>query len=480
MKRGFRFCWLLIALFLSAHIARIEAQTASFRGKTLRIGTDATYPPFESMKNGAFTGFDIELGDAVAQEMGARAQWINTAFDGVFPALLGNKIDMVMSSVTITPERQQRLAFSQPYYLAGQIVAIRKEQNLDGLEALRGQTAGIQINTTASEVLKREPKIKVRKYPTIDLALQDLQNGNLDGVVGDAPTIRYFLAHGFGQLKTVGAMLTRENYGIVMRPQDQALQREVNAALSRLHANGRFAALEEKYFGAAARAADAKSAASGASAFPLNDVIKMLARGLAITLVLTLSALFIGLPSGLLIALGRTGGGKALRLMCAIFVELLRGTPLLVQIIFVYYALPPLLGIDLPAMSAAIVALSFNSAAYIAEIFRAGIGGVERGQSEAARSLGLSGSGAMRWVILPQALRRSLPPLTNEAVALLKDSSLVSVIGLAELTRSGQEMASQLAAPLPVWTAVALFYLAVTFPLTRLAAWLERRWEVTR
>ena len=86
----------------------------------------------------------------------------------------------------------------------------------------------------------------------------------------------------------------------------------------------------------------------------------------------------------------------------------------------------------------------------------------------------------MRWVVLPQALRRSLPPLTNEAVALLKDSSLVSVIGLAELTRSGQEMASQLAAPLPVWTAVAVFYLAVTFPLTRLAAWLERRWEVAR
>ena len=376
MNRGFRFCWLLIALFLPAHVVRVWAQADSFRGKTLRIGTDATYPPFESMKNGAFVGFDIELGEAIAQEMGAKTRWINTAFDGVFPALLAGKIDLVMSAVTITPERQKRLAFSQPYYLAGQIVAVRKNQNLSGLEALRGKTAGIQINTTASEVLKNEPKIGVRKYPTIDLALQDLQNGNLDGVVGDAPTIRYFLAHGFGQLKTVGAMLTRENYGIVMRPQDKNLQSEVNAALSRLRANGGYAALEEKYFGAAARAADAKSAKAGAGAFPLNDVIKMLVRGLAITLVLTLSALFIGLPSGLLIALGRTGGARALRFLCAVFVELLRGTPLLVQIIFVYYALPPLLGIDLPPMSAAILALSLNSAAYIAEIFRAGIGGV--------------------------------------------------------------------------------------------------------
>ncbi len=124
--------------------------------------------------------------------------------------------------------------------------------------------------------------------------------------------------------------------------------------------------------------------------------------------------------------------------------------------------------------------MSLNCAAYVAEIWRAGIGGVDRGQGEAARSLGLSASQATRWIVLPQAARHALPPLTNEAVALLKDSSLVSVIGMAELTRSGQELASQLAAPLPVWSAVAVFYLAVTFPLTRLAATLERRWEVKR
>jgi ABC-type amino acid transport system permease subunit len=129
-------------------------------------------------------------------------------------------------------------------------------------------------------------------------------------------------------------------------------------------------------------------------------------------------------------------------------------------------------------MTAAVLALSLNSGAYISEIFRAGIQSIDTGQMEAARSLGMSYGQGMRYVVLPQALRRVLPPLTNEAIALLKDSSLISVIGMAELTRAGQELSSQLAIPLVVWPVVALFYLAITFPLTRLAGLLERRWRV--
>ncbi|MFP2934504.1 amino acid ABC transporter permease, partial [Pyxidicoccus sp. 3LG] len=173
--------------------------------------------------------------------------------------------------------------------------------------------------------------------------------------------------------------------------------------------------------------------------------------------------------------LGRRARFKPLAWLCAAYVEGLRGTPLLVQIIFIYYALPQLLGVDLAPMLAAVLALTLNSAAYVAEIFRAGIASVDPGQSEAARALGMSPAQSMRYVILPQALRNVLPPLTNEGIALLKDSSLVSIIGMAELTRAGQEMASQFAAPLAIWPAVAVFYLLATLPLTRLAAALERR-----
>lgn len=459
--------------------------------RTLHIGTDATYPPFENLQNDQYIGFDIELGRAIGHEMNADVEFVNTAFDGIFPALLAQKFDMVMSSVTITDERKKRLAFSDPYYLAGQIVAVSDdEKSVHGLGDLNGQKVGIQLNTTASEVLKNRPQISVTKYNTIDLALQDLKNGNIKAVVGDAPTIRYFLAHGFRGLHTVGDLLTKEHYGIVMRPQDRQLQTDVNAALARLRASGQFAALEKKYFGTATpdtatktsttktnattTSTSATNAATTNQQLPWNDIFATLGRGLMLTLALTFAALLFGLPFGLLLSLGRLES-RIVATICTAYVELFRGTPLLVQIIFVYYALPQLIGLNLSAPVAGALALTLNSAAYIAEIFRAGIQSIEVGQSEAARSLGLSRRQALRFVVIPQAARRVVPPLTNEAVALLKDSSLVSIIGLAELTRGGQELVSQLAAPLAIWPIVALFYLAVTLPLTRLVAVLERR-----
>jgi His/Glu/Gln/Arg/opine family amino acid ABC transporter permease subunit len=442
----------------------------------VRIGLDATYPPFEMVRDGELTGFDVELGRALAQELGGQAEFINTGFDGVFPALLAGKFDLVISAVTITPERSERLAFSDSYYLAGQIVAVREEQkDIEDIQDLDGRTAGIQINTTAALVLQKHPEVAVRQYPSIDLALQDLSNGNLDAVVGDAPTLRYFIAHGFTKLTTVGVMLTEEEYGIAMDPRRPELKGEVDAALQRLHASGKFGALEEKYFG---RAAQAEAAAPAAAALPWGRMAQTLARGLALTVGLTAISLVLGLPLGLALALARQSRRKGVRGAASAYVELFRGTPLLVQIIFVYYALPQLVGLDLPPFSAAVLALTLNCAAYVAEIFRAGIGAVDPGQLEAAQALGLSRAQGLRHVVLPQAFRHALPPLTNEAIALLKDSSLVSIIGMAELTRSGQELASQLAAPLAVWPAVALFYLMVTFPLTRLAGALERRLRI--
>ena len=145
--------------------------------------------------------------------------------------------------------------------------------------------------------------------------------------------------------------------------------------------------------------------------------------------------------------------------------------------IFVIYFVLPALGVSLPQFVAAVLALSLNAGAYISEIFRAGIESIDAGQMEAARALGMDYGGAMRWVILPQTLRRVLPPLTNEAVALLKDSSLISVIGLTELTRVGREVSSNAGSPVTIYLAVALLYLMMTLPLTHLVRRLETRWQ---
>ena len=187
-----------------------------------------------------------------------------------------------------------------------------------------------------------------------------------------------------------------------------------------------------------------------------------------------------GLPFGLCLALARVQSRRFISAPAAMYVEVMRGTPLLVQILFVYFVLPSV-GINLPAYASGILALTLNASAYISEVIRAGIVSIDAGQMEAARALGMSYWQAMRRIILPQTFRRVVPPLTNEGIALLKDSSLVSVIGLTELARTGQELASRYAAPLTIWPLVALLYLALTFPLTRMAEYLEHRWRpVTR
>lgn len=159
------------------------------------------------------------------------------------------------------------------------------------------------------------------------------------------------------------------------------------------------------------------------------------------------------------------------------YVDFIRGTPLLVQIFLVYFALPGIIGHRVDPYFAAISACSINSGAYIAEIFRAGIQSIDKGQMEAGRSLGMSWAQTMRYVIMPQAFKRIIPPLGNEFIAMLKDSSLVSVIGFEELTRRGQLIIARTYASFEIWMAVAVIYLIMTFTVARLVGMLERRYD---
>ena len=208
--------------------------------------------------------------------------------------------------------------------------------------------------------------------------------------------------------------------------------------------------------------------------FPMmREVLPFLLKGALWTVIFSASSEIIGIIFGLTTAIIRVTKVKVLSQIAVIYVDLFRGTPLLMQIIFVYYALP-YVGINLPAPLAGIVALSINSGAYVSEIFRAGIESIDKGQIEAARSLGMSYMQAMRYVIIPQTMKRVLPPLTNEFVALIKDSSLLSVIAISELMRTAKEMMTWKMNPSSL-TAAAILYLIITIPLTRLVSYLEKK-----
>jgi polar amino acid transport system permease protein len=209
------------------------------------------------------------------------------------------------------------------------------------------------------------------------------------------------------------------------------------------------------------------------------EAFPLLLRGAWVTLYLSLISTSIGMVLGLLVGVARVSRLRGIRATATVYTEVIRGTPLLMQLIVLYYGLPSV-GINLEAVAAGIIGLSANSAAYVGEIFRAGIQSVGRGQREAGMASGLTRLQTMRFIILPQAFRLVLPPLTNEFVTMLKDSSLVSTLAIAELLRTGREIVAWKVNVFSPFAGVTLLYLAMTLPLTHLARYMERRIDPDR
>jgi His/Glu/Gln/Arg/opine family amino acid ABC transporter permease subunit len=471
------------ALLVVVGAAEAWAQSALERVRAngrVRVGIDATYPPFGIAEGGEFKGFDVDIARAIAKGLGVEAELINASFDGVFPALQNGNFDLVISAVTITPERGETLLFSDPYIATGQQIVVRADSTITGPDALAGRTVGVQINTTAQFSMEKRPGVALAKYNTIDLALLDLQNGRVDAVASDGPVLRFMMRSSFPGLKAVGEEYTDEKFGVVLARGSDDLRRAVNAALWAMQESGEYARIYSKWFSDRAATGDVATASTAVDPSLVVRTWRFFLRGVWMTAALAATSLVLCLPIGLALALARVQSKRIFSTPAAIYVEFMRGTPLLVQILFVYFVLPGA-GVNLPAWVSGILALTLNASAYVSETIRAGILSIDAGQMEAARTLGMSYWQAMRRIILPQTFRRVVPPLTNEGIALLKDSSLVSVIGLTELARTGQELASRYAAPLTIWPLVAVLYLVLTFPLTRVAEYLERRWRpVTR
>ncbi|WP_340015043.1 amino acid ABC transporter permease [Paenibacillus sp. FSL K6-1318] len=208
------------------------------------------------------------------------------------------------------------------------------------------------------------------------------------------------------------------------------------------------------------------------------DALPLLLEGTVVTLKLVAISLIIAMVIGLISGLMSTSLNRLLRLVATLYVDIIRGTPLLVQVYFIYFGLPVFLDMRIPAMTAGIIAISLNAGAYISEIFRAGINSISNGQHEAARSLGLTRFQTMRLVVLPQATRRMIPTFVNQFIITIKDTSLLSAIGIAELTQSGEIIISSNFRAFEIWGVVGIFYLIIIVLLSRASRFIERRYAI--
>jgi arginine/lysine/histidine/glutamine transport system substrate-binding/permease protein len=381
-------------------------------------------------------------------------------------------VEAAISGMTITSERAQAISFSRPYFRAGLAIAVREDnRTIKNFEDLKGKRIAVQIGTTGALEATKIPGATVSQFDSAALALQELINGRVEAVVNDKPVTLYAIKQaGLRGVKVVGELLTEEFYGIAL-PKNSPYLQLINDALGRVIESGQYDAIFRQWFGEKPPELPLVAPALKnlqESSFNWGELFyNLIFKGVPWTILLTVLSFLFGLIGGTLVAIALISPYKWLKIICRIYVDFFRGTPMLVQLFLIYFGLPGLfreigLNIDLDRLPAALFALSLNVAAYLAEIMRGGIQSIDNGQWEACSSLGMSPMQTMREVIFPQAFRRMLPPLGNEFITLIKDTSLAAVIGFEELFRQGQLMVATTYKAFEIYIAVAVVYLVLT------------------
>jgi polar amino acid transport system substrate-binding protein len=423
--------------------------------------------------------------------LGRRIEFRQYDFRSLVSGLQRGDFAFAMNGLEITADRAKVLRFSRPYYLYKlQLVARAGEKRFETLDQCKsvGGVVGT-LEDTAAERLLDKMGVTKKVYDSQMEPYVDLELGRIDAVLLDLPIAVYY-AKPNPKLKFTGEPLASGHYAIGFRKDQESLAKEFDAALARLAERGVLKRIYEKWHiwsdDQAALFAGADNTdvhLQSARGWRWLDCFGLLLQGAAVTIQLSVVSMILAIALGLPIAMCRLYGFRALRFAATVYVEFFRGIPVLLLLYFLYYGLPTVsenygLGdaLKLSAMAAAVLGFGLNYAAYEAEIYRAGIGSIPVGQWEAAASLGMSRWLTFRRIILPQAIRVILPPMTNDFIALFKDTSLVSVIAVVELTKQYQILAKSSMRYLEIGLATAALYLVMSVPLGYLSRYLEKRW----
>lgn len=484
--------FVLILMSLATYLAPISA--ASRDENVLIVGANIGNVPWEFQDTaGELIGFEIDLVNEVAKRLNREIEIINIPFNGLFSAVQSSRIDIAISSITITEQRLTSVSFAQPYYDSDQSLTIRSDSNITSVNDLQDEVVAVDTGSTgdiwASENQQQYGFKEIRRYEGIAPAALDLQIGRVVGYISDIPAMQYYTKDK-PELKVVERIRTGGSYSMMFRKDDE-LALSVNEIITTLKQEGLVNELHNKWFGVLA---EESTSTAKVTALPgvkaglllnfmdtfLNkavfvETLPMLLLGLTTTLKLGLASIVIGLFFGLLLALNRLYAPAIVRVIAKVYIDVFRSIPLLVLLIVIFYALP-FVGISLSPFTAAATALIIVSSAYTAEIFRSGIEAIPKGQFEASQALGLSFAHMMKDVILPQATRIVIPPLTNNSINVIKDTALASVVAMPDLLKQATHAQAIAANPTPLIAAAGI-YLLVLLPMVLAVSHLEKKYS---
>ncbi|HDT5752075.1 TPA: ABC transporter permease subunit [Staphylococcus aureus] len=438
----------------------------------LRVGLSADYAPmeFEHTVNGKteYAGVDIDLAKKIAKDNNLKLKIVNMSFDSLLGALKTGKIDIIISGMTSTPERKKQVDFSDSYMMTKNIMLVKKDKVNDykDIKDFNNKKVGAQKGTEQEKIAQTEIEnasiTSLSRLPDVILALK---SGKVEGVVVEKPVAEAYLKQnpklGISNVK----FNEEEKDTVIAVPKDSPkLLSQINKTIKEVKDKG----LIDKYM------TNAANAMNDDSGF-ISKYGSFFLKGIKITILISLIGVALGSILGAFVALMKLSKIKIISWIASIYIEILRGTPMLVQVFIVFFGITAALGLDISALVCGTIALVINSSAYIAEIIRAGINAVDKGQMEAARSLGLNYRQTMKSVIMPQAIKNILPALGNEFVTLIKESSIVSTIGVGEIMFNAQVVQGISFDPFTPLLVAAALYFVLIFVLTRIMNMIEGR-----
>ena len=451
------------------------------------IASDSSFAPFVFQdSNNKYTGIDMDLIKAIAKDQGFTIEITNPGFDAALNAVQSGQADGMIAGMSVTDARKETFDFSEPYYTANAILAIKETSTITSYKDLKGKTVGVKNGTASQTFLTKSQSkydYKIKTFADASSMYDSLNSGSVDAVMDDEPVVKYSISQG-QKLKTpIKGTPIGDTAFAVKKGSNPELIQMFNNGLANIKKNGQYQKILDKYL----KKSSSNTSSSGSTVDEttiwglLQNNYKQLLSGLGITLALALLSFAIAMIIGIIFGMFSVSPVKALRIISEVFVDVIRGIPLMILAAFIFWGIPNLIesmtGHQNPINDfvAGTIALSLNAGAYIAEIVRGGIQAVPAGQMEASRSLGISYSKTMRKIILPQATKIMLPNFVNQFLISLKDTTIVSAIGLVELFQTGKIIIARNYQSFKMYAILAVFYLIIITLLTRLAKRLEKR-----
>lgn len=449
---------------------------------TYTIGTNSTFAPFSIQdKNGGYSGknpgIEIEILREIAKHEHFKYRYKIMSFNGDLQALSNGQVDAVMAGMSVTNERKQKFDFSTPYYNDGVVMAVAKKSKITSMKQLRGKQVDAKSGTSAAIMAQKYQKkygYKIKYFESSNTMYNDVKIGQASAVFDDEPVLRYSIKNGV-PLKIVSkkAQYTTPIAIGFKKGANTELRHKMNDGIAWLNKTGRMKKIINKYTKSNATHVDTASQRTIFGLIKSNS--HALLKGLWETIELAVIGILAAVVFGTILGVLGVAQNKFANALSTVIIYIFRGLPMMVLAFFIYIGLPSVIGHKIPLFTAGIMTLMLDEGAYVGAIVKGGFDSVDKGQWEAARSLGMPYYKALRKVIAPQGFKLMIPSLVNQFIITLKDTSILSAIGVMELTETGTVIIARNMEGFKMWLIIGVMYIIIVTLLTWLSNYIQKK-----